>query len=83
LIFLTSSNGKQEYAFLFGTTIFPPFYTDFGRFIQIGKNAFINHACSRLEMGGITIEDEVLIGLKVNLIEDSTVVERVDTAGVK
>lgn len=42
------------------TTVFIPFYTNFGRFIQIGKNVFINHACSFLDMGGITIEDEVL-----------------------
>src|SRR5690349_8137481 len=24
------------------TTIFPPFYTNFGRFIKLGKNVFIN-----------------------------------------
>ena len=30
------------------TTIFAPFYTNFGRFITIGKNVFINHACSFL-----------------------------------
>ncbi len=53
------------------TTVFVPFYTNFGRFIQIGKNVFINHACSFLDMGGITIEDEVLIGPKVNLITEN------------
>lgn len=53
------------------TIIFAPFYTNFGRFIQIGKNVFINHACSFLDMGGITIEDEVLIGPKVNLITEN------------
>lgn len=53
------------------TIIFGPFYTNFGRFIQIGKNVFINHACSFLDMGGITIEDEVLIGPKVNLITEN------------
>ncbi|ANE50096.1 DapH/DapD/GlmU-related protein [Flavisolibacter tropicus] len=53
------------------TTVFAPFYTNFGRFIQIGKNVFINHACSFLDMGGITIEDEVLIGPKVNLITEN------------
>src|SRR3569623_547170 len=42
------------------TTIFPPFYTNFGCFTQIGKHVFINHACSFLDMGGITIEDHVL-----------------------
>jgi acetyltransferase-like isoleucine patch superfamily enzyme len=53
------------------TTVFAPFYTNFGRFIQIGKNVFINHACSFLDMGGITIEDHVLIGPKVNLITEN------------
>jgi acetyltransferase-like isoleucine patch superfamily enzyme len=53
------------------TTIFAPFYTNFGRFITIGKNVFINHACSFLDMGGITIEDNVLIGPKVNLITEN------------
>ncbi|MDQ0593594.1 acetyltransferase-like isoleucine patch superfamily enzyme [Chryseobacterium ginsenosidimutans] len=53
------------------TIIFPPFYTNFGKFISIGKNVFINHACSFLDMGGITIEDDVLIGPKVNLITEN------------
>lgn len=53
------------------TTVFSPFYTNFGKFIAIGKNVFINHACSFLDMGGITIEDEVLIGPKVNLITEN------------
>ncbi len=46
----------------------PPFYTDFGLNIEIGKNVFINHACTFMDRGGITIEDDVLIGPKVNLI---------------
>lgn len=53
------------------TTIFPPFYTNFGQFITIGKNVFINHACSFLDMGGIIIEDDVLIGPKVSLITEN------------
>ena len=53
------------------TTVFIPFYTNFGRFIQIGKNVFINHACSFLDMGGITIENNVLIGPKVNFITEN------------
>ena len=46
----------------------PPFYTDFGLNIEIGKNVFINHACTFMDRGGITLEDHVLIGPKVNLI---------------
>lgn len=53
------------------TTVFAPFYTNFGLFTQIGKDVFINHACSFLDMGGITIEDEVLLGPKVNLITEN------------
>jgi acetyltransferase-like isoleucine patch superfamily enzyme len=53
------------------TTVFAPFYTNFGRFTQIGKHVFINHACSFLDMGGIIIEDNVLLGPKVNLITEN------------
>ena len=60
------------------TTVFIPFYTNFGRFIQIGKNVFINHACSFLDMGGITIEDDVLIGPKVNLITENHLLDPVN-----
>lgn len=53
------------------TSIQIPFYINIGRFTQIGKNVFINHACSVLDMGGVIIEDDVLIGPKVNLISES------------
>ncbi|BFM04987.1 sugar O-acetyltransferase [Halioxenophilus aromaticivorans] len=48
--------------------LLPPFYTDYGKNIRIGKNVFINHCCEFLDRGGITLEDNVLIGPKVNLI---------------
>ena len=60
------------------TTIFAPFYTNFGRFTLIGKNVFINHACSFLDMGGITLEDDVLLGPKVNLITENHPVNPAD-----
>jgi acetyltransferase-like isoleucine patch superfamily enzyme len=53
------------------TTVLVPFYTNFGQFISIGKNVFINHACSFLDLGGITIEDQVLIGPRVNLVTEN------------
>ncbi|MBE9462016.1 DapH/DapD/GlmU-related protein [Dyadobacter subterraneus] len=53
------------------TTIFPPFYTNFGQSIRLGKNIFINHACSFLDIGGITIEDDVQIGPRVNLTSEN------------
>ena len=46
-------------------TCFPPFYTDFGRNIKIGKNVFFNTGCSFQDRGGITIGDNVFIGMNV------------------
>ena len=53
------------------TTVFPPFYTNFGRFTTLGKNVFINHACSFLDIGGIIIEDDVMIGPRVNITSEN------------
>jgi len=47
--------------------MFPPFYTDFGRNIHIGKNVFINSGCHFQDQGGIYIGDHVLIGHNVVL----------------
>jgi len=52
------------------STIQVPFYINIGSFTRIGKNVYINHACTFLDMGGITIEDDVLIAPKVNLITE-------------
>jgi len=52
------------------TTIFPPFHTNFGRHISLGKNIFINHACRFLDLGGITIEDGVMIGPRVKILSE-------------
>lgn len=43
-------------------TIFPPFYTDCGKNIRIGKNVFINSGCCFQDQGGIEIGDGSLIG---------------------
>jgi len=53
------------------TTVFTPFHTNFGKHIQLGKNVFINHACTFLDLGGIVIEDEVLIAPKVSIITEN------------
>jgi acetyltransferase-like isoleucine patch superfamily enzyme len=53
------------------TAVFAPFHTNFGRFLKIGKHVFINHGCSFLDLGGIVIEDHVLIGPKVNLVTEN------------
>ena len=57
------------------TTLFPPLHTNYGRHITLGKNVFINHACSFLDLGGITIEDGVLIGPRVNITSENHPVE--------
>lgn len=48
--------------------LLPPFYTDFGKNIRVGKNVFVNHACTFMDRGGITIGDGALFAPKVNLI---------------
>lgn len=45
--------------------VFPPFYTDFGKNITVGKNVFINACCHFQDHGGITIGDGCLIGHNV------------------
>ena len=45
-----------------GFGLFPPFYTDCGKNIHIGKNVFINSGCHFQDQGGITIGDGTLIG---------------------
>ena len=45
--------------------MFPPFYTDCGKNITIGKNVFINAGCKFQDQGGITIGDGALIGHNV------------------
>lgn len=42
--------------------LFPPFSTDFGRNITLGKRVFINSGCRFQDQGGITIGDDCLIG---------------------
>lgn len=47
-----------------GAYMFPPFYTDCGKNIKLGKNVFINAGCQFQDQGGITIGDGSLIGPK-------------------
>lgn len=45
--------------------LFPPFYTDCGKNVTVGKNVFINSCCCFQDQGGITVGDDVLIGHQV------------------
>lgn len=45
--------------------MFPPFYTDFGKNITIGRNVFINACCHFQDHGGVTLGDGCLIGHNV------------------
>ena len=42
--------------------MFPPFYTDCGKNIHIGKRVFINSGCKFQDQGGIYLGDDVLVG---------------------
>ena len=56
---------------LFGKTVdesfrvFPPFYTDFGNNITVGKNVFINACCHFQDHGGVSLGDGCQIGHNV------------------
>ncbi|MEE6287822.1 DapH/DapD/GlmU-related protein [Georgenia sp. MJ173] len=43
-------------------TVFPPFYSDFGKNITLGKRVFINSGCRFQDQGGVVIGDDCLIG---------------------
>ena len=47
--------------------LFPPFHTDCGKNIQVGKRVFINMGCKFQDQGGIVIGDDTLIGHNVVL----------------
>lgn len=50
--------------------IFPPLYSNYGKHLSIGKNVFINFNCTFLALGGIVIEDDVLIGPGVKILSE-------------
>ncbi len=62
---------RDLFARLFGKPVdpsfrvFPPFYTDFGKNITVGKNVFINACCHFQDQGGITLGDNCLVGHNV------------------
>lgn len=53
------------------TTLYTPFASNYGKNIKLGRNIFINQNCQILDLGGVTIEDDVMIGPRVNLLSES------------
>lgn len=50
--------------------VFTPLYINYGKHTRIGKHVFINFNCTFLDLGGITIEDNVLIAPNVSLLSE-------------
>ena len=48
--------------------VLPPFHTDTGRNLRFGRNVFVNHGCTAMDLGGIALSDDVMIGPNVQLI---------------
>lgn len=60
-LFFALTGQEEEESFC----LFPPFYTDFGQNIRVGKRVFVNEGCCFQDQGGITIGDGCLIGHQV------------------
>ena len=58
-VLLAQLTGKPVHE---SVAIFPPFYSEFGKNLTLGKNIFINLGCRFQDTGGITIGDGSLIG---------------------
>lgn len=52
------------------TTVFPPFQINYGKNTKIGKNVFFNFNCTILDLGGVTIEDNVMIAPNVSILSE-------------
>ncbi len=57
-IFAKLTGGEKDDTF----RMFPPFYTDCGKNIKVGKNVFINSGCCFQDQGGIEIGDGSFVG---------------------
>jgi len=60
------------------TTICTPFQINYGKNTFVGKHVFINHGCSILDLGGVVIEDEVLIAPNVTISSEGHPVSPID-----
>ena len=50
--------------------VFTPLHINYGKNTKIGKNVFINFDCIFLDLGGITIEDGVMLAPRVSLLSE-------------
>ena len=55
-------SGAQE-----NVSIMPPFYCDYGFHIQVGKGFFANYNCTILDVGKVTIGENVLLAPNVSI----------------
>jgi acetyltransferase-like isoleucine patch superfamily enzyme len=62
-IFSELTGSKIDSSFM----CFPPFYTDFGKNITIGKNVFFNTGCSFQDRGGISVGNGSMLGMNVTI----------------
>jgi acetyltransferase-like isoleucine patch superfamily enzyme len=80
LVRLNAASDREEISNLIGkitgfkvdadTMIFPPFQINYGRNTKIGKGVFINFDCTFLDLGGIIIDDNVMLAPKVSLLSE-------------
>ena len=80
LVHMNNSSNPEEIRNLLGqitgseiddsVDVFTPLYINYGKHTKIGKGVFINFDCTFLDLGGITIEDNVLIAPKVSLLSE-------------
>ena len=55
--------------------IFTPFHINYGLNTKLGKNIFINFNCVFLDLGGIEIEDNVMLAPGVQLLSEGHPIE--------
>ncbi|MGX1226692.1 DapH/DapD/GlmU-related protein [Streptomyces ambofaciens] len=48
--------------------LIPPVFTDHGVNIRVGRNVFVNQGCRFNNVGGIEVDDDVMLGPDVSLI---------------
>lgn len=63
-------------------TVSLPFYTDFGKHIAFGKDIFLNQNVTFVDLGGIYLEDNILIGPGARLLTVNHLVNPAKRRGI-